>query len=323
MKNTMNIQERIMIAVTGLSLLAVSQARAQLGYSPGDLLLNFRDTADFTGNDLEVDAGPITAIEAFQGTEVLVSSTLVQGVYGAPSASVPIGFSASADDGSAPSDDTLFLSRADTTPGTAPTTQSSQASALTQSLVLTSINQIGIGGNDGTPNGPGAAIVTGATTGNSYQAQGEQNNSESGQAIIDFGSHENVGSSKGGNIESIQDGSGTVYEALWEVPVGSATTASDTYLGFFTFDTDGEVDFTSASVVIAQTPVSLSIIPNGPNSVQVLWTNSGNFTLQQNDDLAATNGWTASGYSVSTSNGTNSITVAPATGNLFFRLVNP
>jgi hypothetical protein len=45
--------------------------------------------------------------------------------------------------------------------------------------------------------------------------------------------------------------------------------------------------------------------------------------LQQNTNLAQTNGWTTSGYSITTVNGTNSITITPPTGNLFFRLSNP
>ena len=45
--------------------------------------------------------------------------------------------------------------------------------------------------------------------------------------------------------------------------------------------------------------------------------------VQQNTNLAQTNGWTTSGYSITTVNGTNSITITPPTGNLFFRLSNP
>jgi hypothetical protein len=62
------------------------------------------------------------------------------------------------------------------------------------------------------------------------------------------------------------------------------------------------------------------IVPNGPNSVKVLWPNTGSYTLQQNSNLTTPAGWTTSGYSVTTSNGTNSITITPSVGNLFFRL---
>jgi hypothetical protein len=67
---------------------------------------------------------------------------------------------------------------------------------------------------------------------------------------------------------------------------------------------------------------SLTITHVG-NSVVVSWPNTGSYTLQQNSNLAASAGWSTSGYIISASNGTNSITITQPTGNLFFRLVNP
>jgi hypothetical protein len=64
----------------------------------------------------------------------------------------------------------------------------------------------------------------------------------------------------------------------------------------------------------------LVIVPNGPNSVQILWPNTGSYTLQQNANLAAVGAWMTSSYSISTANGTNRITITPPAGNLFFRL---
>lgn len=58
------------------------------------------------------------------------------------------------------------------------------------------------------------------------------------------------------------------------------------------------------------------------NSVIISWPGTGSYTLQQNAGLALANGWATSGYSVSTSNGTNSITITSPSGNLFFRLSN-
>jgi hypothetical protein len=58
-------------------------------------------------------------------------------------------------------------------------------------------------------------------------------------------------------------------------------------------------------------------------SVVVSWPNTGSYTLQQNSNLSASAGWISSGYSVSASNGTNSITLTNPKGNLFFRLANP
>jgi len=77
------------------------------------------------------------------------------------------------------------------------------------------------------------------------------------------------------------------------------------------------------SVVQTAGAPALTILRSG-GSVVVSWPSSpAGFTLQQNSNLAATNNWAASGYPISASNGTNSITVTPPTGNLFFRLVNP
>jgi hypothetical protein len=67
---------------------------------------------------------------------------------------------------------------------------------------------------------------------------------------------------------------------------------------------------------------ALTVTHNG-NTVSVSWPATGSYTLQQNGNLALANGWAASGYSVSTANGTNSITITSPAGNLFFRLSNP
>jgi hypothetical protein len=70
-------------------------------------------------------------------------------------------------------------------------------------------------------------------------------------------------------------------------------------------------------------PPNLSIAQTG-NSFIVSWPNTGSFTLQVNSSLAVTAGWATSGYTVTTNspNGTNSITISPPPGNLFFRLVS-
>ena len=77
---------------------------------------------------------------------------------------------------------------------------------------------------------------------------------------------------------------------------------------------------------VVQTPgmPNLVIVPNGANSVKVLWPDpaTNSYTLQQNASLATTN-WVTSGYAISLANGTNSISITPPTGNLFFRLRSP
>jgi hypothetical protein len=78
-------------------------------------------------------------------------------------------------------------------------------------------------------------------------------------------------------------------------------------------------------IAVVQTPglPNLTITFVGPNSVVVSWPNTGSYTLQQNSNLAVPGGWTTSGYTITTNNGINSITISPPTGNLFFRLSNP
>ncbi len=79
-----------------------------------------------------------------------------------------------------------------------------------------------------------------------------------------------------------------------------------------------------ALISVVQTPGTPNLIITfvGPNSVKVSWPDIGSYTLQQNASLAG-GSWGTSGYIITTSNGTNSITVTPPAGNLFFRLRNP
>ncbi|MGO8925946.1 MAG: hypothetical protein ACLQU3_03485 [Limisphaerales bacterium] len=74
-------------------------------------------------------------------------------------------------------------------------------------------------------------------------------------------------------------------------------------------------------IAVLQTPglPNLSVAHSG-NSVIVSWPNTASSTLQTNNNLAAASGWNAYGGTVNTANGTNSITISPPTGTLFFRL---
>lgn len=87
------------------------------------------------------------------------------------------------------------------------------------------------------------------------------------------------------------------------------TTTTDTYLNSAVYMMTG---------IVAQADLSLSIA-HLSNSAVVFWPNIGSYTLQQNSNLS-TGSWTTSGYSITTANGTNSITISPPVGNLFFRL---
>jgi hypothetical protein len=74
-------------------------------------------------------------------------------------------------------------------------------------------------------------------------------------------------------------------------------------------------------IAVVQTPglPNLSIAHSG-NSVIVSWPNTTSSTLQINNNLASVSGWNAYGGTVNTASGTNSITISPPTGMLFFRL---
>jgi hypothetical protein len=76
-------------------------------------------------------------------------------------------------------------------------------------------------------------------------------------------------------------------------------------------------------IAVAQTPGAPTLyISQSGGTVTVFWQDVSGWTLQQNNNLTSPAGWSASG-GVTTANGTNSITILPPTGNLFFRLSNP
>jgi hypothetical protein len=56
------------------------------------------------------------------------------------------------------------------------------------------------------------------------------------------------------------------------------------------------------------------------NTVMIYWQSLSGWNLQQNGNLAAPGDWTTSGYTINTSNGTNTVTIISPSGNLFFRL---
>jgi hypothetical protein len=90
--------------------------------------------------------------------------------------------------------------------------------------------------------------------------------------------------------------------------------------------TGGSYSLTSgfwALISVVQTPGAPTLYISGSgNSVTVYWQNVSGWSLHQNGNLAMPAGWSASS-GVTTSNGTNYLTIAPPTGNLFFRLSQP
>jgi len=78
---------------------------------------------------------------------------------------------------------------------------------------------------------------------------------------------------------------------------------------------------TSASTTGTAAP-SLAVALSA-SSVTVSWPVTEGYTLQQNSSLSSPAGWATSGSNITTVNGTNSITITPPVGNVFFRLSNP
>ena len=76
-------------------------------------------------------------------------------------------------------------------------------------------------------------------------------------------------------------------------------------------------------ISVVQTPGAPALyVSHSGNTVTVYWQNISGWSLQQNNNLANTGGWSASG-GWTTSNGTNSLIVANPLGNLFYRLAHP
>ena len=112
---------------------------------------------------------------------------------------------------------------------------------------------------------------------------------------------------------------------------GSSTNVTETYTnaGTYTiiltaYGPGGVSALTNTAYIVVTS--STQTVPNptlqfiGPNTVKVSWPNTGNFILQTNGNLAMPN-WVNYGGPVTTSNGTNSVTITlPASGFLFFRL---
>jgi len=126
---------------------------------------------------------------------------------------------------------------------------------------------------------------------------------------------------------------GQLYSIDWYKIAGSGgTSAGETYQVSGTIGqpdasgamTGGNYSVTGgfwALISAVQTPglPNLTIAFVSPDSVKVSWPDTGSYTLQKNANLT-TGTWTASGYTITSANGTNSISIAPPLGNLFFRL---
>jgi hypothetical protein len=103
----------------------------------------------------------------------------------------------------------------------------------------------------------------------------------------------------------------------------AAGVASQTYVDVLT----PGASYTSASGTVYPTLLSASPpmlgIQSATNGVTLFWpVTTTTYRLQLNSDLTTAN-WVSNTIPVNVVSGTNQVTVSPATGNLFFRLINP
>jgi hypothetical protein len=268
----MNKNQTIMLAMAGATLLASSQAQAGglTSYAYGDLLLNFRNTQTDTGNDVVVDMGNVSTflstVATDGGTVVLDNGTGYSATAGINYFSAgdlqtevgsfnQVGMSAIADavqSGTATQKATLWLSRV-VTSGQG---SSSQVSGPNASLVKGYIQQIGgeasSAGGDGNQstlaNSVNAAVVLASAPG-SYQNQGQ---APGDPTTINY---QGVISVSGSALEAAPS-AGTVYEALWTTP---PTGTSATYDGYFAFEPNGEVVFSTGTVSAIPEPSTYAL----------------------------------------------------------------
>jgi hypothetical protein len=172
---------------------------------------------------------------------------------GAPTSANQVGFSAAA---GLSSSATLWMTRvftaAQATPiglqtGSTETHKSSELTASTQGQIDTQLFNIGQGYNAGTQVGTLNAATVSSSDPTSYATQTVLT------GIMSYHGLESTTTGAGGAIEGVQAAAtpATVYEALWELPASATagSIAGDIYEGYFTFQTDGEVDFTAAGAV--------------------------------------------------------------------------
>jgi len=119
----------------------------------------------------------------------------------------------------------------------------------------------------------------------------------------------------------IASGGGTSTDGVYTVSGTIGQSEAGGALGGGGFSVTG--GFWSLISVLQTAGMPTLTITHTGNSVIISWpTPAGTYTLQQTANLAVGN-WVTSGLAVTAANGTSSITINGATGNLFFRLSKP
>ena len=179
-----------------------------------------------------------------------------------------------------------------------------------------------------------AAVVTygGLYTSTNAGLTWTQTSAPTNQAWLSIAS-----SSDGTHLAAVVDGSspdgnyipGAIYTSTNAGVTWTQSSTPDEWWSSITSSSDGthlaavaySGEIWTAQATIQTISPCLTISLSG-NAAIISWPDTGGCTLQQCSDLTAGT-WCTSGCTVTTCNGTNSITVTPATGNLFFRLTQP
>ncbi|MGA9779516.1 MAG: hypothetical protein WBS33_14695 [Verrucomicrobiia bacterium] len=123
-----------------------------------------------------------------------------------------------------------------------------------------------------------------------------------------------ISTTLGGQVQITGSTDGTDTNALFYLPEGIALDDSgDLYVA----DTyNNSVRF---GRIVSGPAIQITMVGG---QVVLSWPNTGSYTLQTNGDLS-TPSWADYGGTVTTTNGTNSVTVTSPTGNMYFRLSDP
>jgi hypothetical protein len=240
----MTKKQTIMLAMAGAAILAGAKAQAQFSYSSGDLLLDFRPTSTSSPNpDLTIDLGNVSTFVAGPLTSGYFAESLLTGTFGG---AANVNFSALASGSASPSNIGPYAHNSVIATVAATSSQPSTPSAATatnprnHSLSGTAnvIDSIGSG-----PTSPANVISSTANTATVAQSTQVSYTSE----VLDSTGNADLGA--GGtatlpfNPENTQTGSGSIFSDLFAI--NNKSSGAATYLGFFTFQSSGEVDFTT------------------------------------------------------------------------------
>jgi uncharacterized repeat protein (TIGR03803 family) len=117
----------------------------------------------------------------------------------------------------------------------------------------------------------------------------------------------------------IDNGTGTLTNSDGCYPTAGLLLSGNTLLG--TAPSGGIYGDGTAFEIVLPSPPSLNIAPSGGSFI-ISWPSSAtNFVLEQNSNLATTN-WSTNGVAISDDGTNKSVSIMPAAGNAFFRLLN-